>query len=54
MQKNKYVIYNLDYEQVAECDTLKEAKAKIRDLKRFDKENENPFNENYTIEIEEQ
>lgn len=32
--------------------TIKEAKTFIKDLKRFDKEHGNPFNDNYIIQKE--
>lgn len=32
--------------------TLKEAKERIKDLKRFDKENGNPFNDKYVVRKE--
>ena len=48
----KYVVYNIDDECFGLFDSLKEARQQIRELKRFDKEHENPFEEEYRIEIE--
>ena len=52
MTKTRYVIYTEDGIECGEFKTLKQAKQKIKDLKRFDKENGNPFNEQYIIEME--
>ena len=51
----KFVIYNVDneYEEIAECDTLKEAKERIKDVKRFDREMGNPFDDRYIVAREE-
>ena len=49
----KFVVYNEDDESFGKFNTLKEAKNQIKDLKRFDKEQENPFEEVYRIEVEE-
>lgn len=45
---------SIDCQEYGEFKTRKEAQAFIRELKRFDKENENPFDENYFIEWEEE
>lgn len=47
-----YEVYNVDDELLAKFKTLKEAKDFIKELKRFDKENGNPFDEKYRIEFE--
>lgn len=50
-----YTILNLndDYNDLGfKLKTLKEAKQKIKELQRFDKENGNPFNEKYIIRRE--
>lgn len=43
---------SIDFQEYGEFKTLKEAKAHIKELKRFDKEEGNPFNEGYFIEEE--
>jgi len=48
-----YVVYNFDNEPLSEFKTIKEAKAFIKECKRFDKEQGNPFDEQYRIEKEE-
>ena len=45
----KYIVENMDYEQIGKFDTIKQAKEFIKECKRFDKENGNPFDERYTI-----
>lgn len=47
-----YVVYNVDNEPLEEFKTIKEAREFIKECKRFDKEQGNPFNENYRIEKE--
>ena len=42
-----YVVYNFDNEPLNEFKTIKEAKEFIKECKRFDKEQVNPFNEQY-------
>lgn len=51
----KFVVYNVDneYEELGTFDTLKEAKAHIREVRRFDKEMGNPFNDRYIVSKEE-
>lgn len=50
----RYVVYNPDneWEELGEFKTLKEAREFIKELKRFDKEQGNPFDDNYTIHKE--
>lgn len=51
----KYIVVNdLDNEELAEFDNVKDAKKFIKELKRFDKEENNPFDESYSIIIEEE
>jgi len=50
---NMYVVYNFDNEPLNEFKTVKEAKQFIKECKRFDKEQGNPFDEQYRIEKEE-
>lgn len=46
----EYVVYTkLDWDRMGSFKTLKEAKDFIKELKRFDKENGNPFDEQYVI-----
>ena len=47
-----YVIYNEDHEDVFHCKSMSEAKKKIKELQKFDKQQGNPFDEQYSIEIE--
>ena len=48
----KYVVINdIDQEDMAEFETRKEALEFIKGCKQFDKENGNPFNETYSIEV---
>lgn len=47
-----YVVYNFDNEPLNEFETIKEAKAFIKECKRFDKKQGNPFDEQYRIEKE--
>ena len=48
-----YVVKSsIDYQEYGSFATLKEAKAQIKELKRFDKEQGNPFDEGYFIEKE--
>ena len=49
-----YIVLNFDNEELNSFKTLKEAKQFIKDCKKFDKENGNPFDEKYRIEIEEE
>lgn len=50
-----YVVINdIDQEEMAEFKSRKEAQEFIKGLKQFDKENNNPFNESYTIESREE
>lgn len=49
-----YVVINeIDNEEMAEFKTLKQANDFITNCKRFDKEQDNPFNESYLIVIRE-
>lgn len=54
-EMTKFVVYNVDneYEELGAFDTLKEAKAHIREVRRFDRENGNPFNDRYIVSKEE-
>lgn len=47
-----YVVCNVNYMVLGEFKTLKEAKDFIIELKRFDRELGNPFDEKYIIEFE--
>ncbi len=48
---NKYVVISeIDYEELGEFDSRKEATDFIKGLKEFDDEEKNPFNESYIIE----
>jgi len=42
----------IDYQEYGGFATKKEARARIRELKRFDREQGNPFDEGYFIEEE--
>lgn len=53
MAKVYVVRGGIDGQEYGEFETLKEAKYQIRELKRFDKEHGNPFDENYYIDVEE-
>lgn len=44
-----YIVINRDYEELGKFATLKEAKSFIKECKRFDKEQGNPFDEEYRI-----
>lgn len=51
----KYVVINdIDQDEMGEFDSRKEAQEFIKGLKKFDKEQGNPFNESYTIETREE
>lgn len=51
----KYVVINdIDQDEMGEFDSRKEAQEFIRESKRFDKEQGNPFNETYSIEVREE
>ena len=48
----KYVVINdIDQEEMGEFDTRKEAQEFIKGCKQFDKEQGNPFDETYSIEV---
>lgn len=48
-----YTIYSkVDYQDYGSFKTKKEAQEHIKELKRFDKEYGNPFDEGYFIEVE--
>lgn len=50
----KYVVKSsIDYQEYGRFNTRKEALQQIKALKRFDKEEGNPFDEGYFIEMEE-
>lgn len=51
MKRIYVVISEIDYEEIGKFDSLKKAKEFIKDCKRFDVENGNPFNEIYNIEV---
>ena len=54
MKVVEYVIYSsIDQQEFGSFPTLKEARQRIKELKRFDEENGNPFEEGYYIEREE-
>lgn len=54
MKVVEYVIYSsIDQQEFGSFPTLKEARRHIKELKRFDEENGNPFEEGYYIEREE-
>ena len=48
------VISAIDYQEYKSFKTIKEAKAYIKELKKFDKEQGNPFDENYQIVVEDE
>ncbi len=51
----KYVVINdIDQDDMAEFNSRKEAQEFIKGLKQFDKEQGNPFNETYSIEVREE
>lgn len=52
----KYIVYREDDEdeKMGEFKTREEAREAIKEYKRFDKENKNPFEEKYFIRAEEQ
>jgi len=52
MKKIYVVISEIDFEEMGRFDSYKQAKEFIKDCIRFDKENENPFDEKYYIEVE--
>ena len=52
MKKIYVVISEIDYEEMGRFNSYKQAKECIKDCIRFDKENENPFDEKYHIEID--
>lgn len=53
MNMKMYVIYSIiDNQEYGRFKTLKEAKQQIKNLYEFDKEEHNPFNEHYYIEVE--
>lgn len=45
----KYLVVNYEDEEFGAFDTRAEAKEHIKELKRFDKENKNPFDEGYRV-----
>lgn len=50
----KYIVLSSnDYQEYGTFETLKEAEQFIKELKRFDEEHGNPFNEGYFVEEEE-
>ena len=52
--KKYIVVSDIDYEELQSFNTKKEAKDFIKETMKFDKENGNPFNETYHIEVEEE
>lgn len=52
--KKYVVISEIDEEEIGSFKTKKEALKCIRDCKRLDKEEGNPFDESYRIDIEEE
>lgn len=49
----EFVVYSsIDQQEFGSFKTLKEARQHIKELKRFDEENGNPFDEGYYIERE--
>ena len=50
----KFVVYNEDneYEELGVFDTIKEAKEHIREIRKFDREMGNPFNDRYIVSKE--
>jgi hypothetical protein len=51
--KRYVVISCIDEEEIKSFKTRKEAQKCIRECKQFDKDNGNPFNEVYRIDVEE-
>jgi hypothetical protein len=45
-----YVVTNDDDDNLGKFKTIKEAKVRIKELKEFDKQEGNPFEEHYRIE----
>ena len=52
MKKNRYTVINVDYEELGTFDSYEEARDYIKELKAFDRANQNPFNEHYQIVVE--
>lgn len=52
--KKYVVISEIDEEEIGCFKTRKEAQKCIRECKEFDRDNNNPFNESYRIDIEEE